>query len=265
MRVLVTNDDGINSPGLWTLVEHLTSIAEVVVCAPDRDQSGTGPAMSILNTVTVHDVSVLRNGVQAYAVEGTPGDCVILATERLENKPFDVVVSGINQGANLGLDVLNSGTVGAAMHGFFRGIPAIAVSVASLEKVTYDAAARVAAMSAQELSESSLDSPLLLNVNLPNLEPEEIEGVEITCLGPKIYLENVEKLGDARRSRYWIRHNRPLNAPVVKGSDVWAVQNNRVSITPLGAIIFECNGSLSALDDLAKLMSKALIQDEKEG
>ena len=112
MRILVTNDDGIHSEGLWSVVRTLKEAGQVSVVAPDRDQSGMGAAVSLISVVRVQEVSGLVDGVKTFAVQGTPADCVILATETLFSEPFDLVVSGINQGSNLGLDVINSGTVG---------------------------------------------------------------------------------------------------------------------------------------------------------
>ena len=108
MKILVTNDDGIHSPGLWALAEGLKHLGDVVVVAPDRDQSGIGGAKTLLDVLRVEEVAAKVEGVRAYAVEGTPADCVILATESLFNERFDLVASGINQGANLGLDILSS-------------------------------------------------------------------------------------------------------------------------------------------------------------
>ena len=143
MRILVTNDDGISAPGLWRLAETLSGIGQVIVVAPDRDQSGIGTARTLLEVVRVQEVASRTEGVPAYAVQGTPADYVILATEALSTEPFDLVVSGINAGANLGLDVFVSGTVGAALQGYFRGKPSTAVSVTSLTDVLYDVAADV--------------------------------------------------------------------------------------------------------------------------
>ena len=232
MRILVTNDDGISAPGLWPLAESLCDLGQVVVVAPDRDQSGIGTARTILEVVRVHEAVSRIEGVPAYAVQGTPADCVILATETLSAEPFDMVVSGINAGANMGLDVFDSGTVGAALQGYFRGKPSIAVSVASLTDVLYDVAAEVARGLAEAIAANEgLREPLVFNVNVPNVESGQIEGAEITRLGPKAYLEGVEQGHDGRRTHYWIRHNRPTGINAIAGTDIWAVRNNRVSIT----------------------------------
>ena len=232
MRILVTNDDSINAEGLWALAKSLTSVGDVSVVAPDRDQSGIGTARSLLNILRVSEVDTRIEGVPAYAVTGTPADCVILAAEAIFDEPFNLVVSGINEGANLGLDVLDSGTVGGALRGYFRGIPSIAISVASVTGVLYEPAAHVARSLATAIAQNG-SRPLLYNVNVPNVASERIRGVRATFLGPKAFLENVEKGHDGRRTHYWIRHNKPIGDNIPKGCDVWATRGGWVSITPM--------------------------------
>ena len=233
MRTLLTNDDGVYSPGLWAAAEVLSELGEVLVIAPDRNMSGVGTAMTLMNVVRVEDIPSPVQGVKAYSVQGTPADCVILGAEKLLDRPPDLVVSGINHGANLGMDVMVSGTVGGAFQGYFRNIPSMAVSAVYETEVRYEAAARATKALARAISDNSIPSPLLLNVNVPSLTSEEIERVELTRLGAATYLENVEQGTDGRRTHYWIRHNRKVNAEVEEGTDVWAVRNRRVSITPL--------------------------------
>ena len=212
----------------------MRELGEVFVVAPDRNMSGVGTAMTLLSVVRVEDVPSPVESVKAYSVQGTPADCVILASEKLLGETPDLVVSGINHGANLGMDVMVSGTVGAAFQGYFRNIPAMAVSVFYEREVRYEAAALVTKTLALAISSNSMPNPLLLNVNVPSLAPEEIERADVTGLGPATFLENVEQGTDGgKRKYYWIRHNRPVNAKVQEGTDVWAVRNRRVSITPL--------------------------------
>ena len=216
MRILVTNDDGIDSEGLWSLAAALADIGRVSVVAPDRDNSGISAAITITNVVRARTVESPVPGIDATSVQGTPADCAILALESLYDERFDLVVSGINHGANLGLDVLSSGTVGAAMQGSLRGIPAIAVSVASLADVAFEAAARTAraiagAVAQPPVPAGSGPAPLV-NVNLPNVLPDQVLGVCAARLGPRAYLEGVTKDHDGRRTHYWIRHNREVGA-----------------------------------------------------
>ena len=232
MRILVTNDDGINAEGLWTLVEALETVGEVSVVAPDRDQSGIGTARTLLNILRVSEVESRREGVSAFTVSGTPSDCVILASESIFSEPFDLVVSGINEGANLGLDAFDSGTVGGAMRGYFRRIPSIAVSVTAVTGVQYKPAAQVAMRLAHEVVGNGV-GPFLYNVNVPNVAPDRIKGIRTTFLGPKAYLESVIQGQDGRRTHFWILHNKPIGDKIPEGCDVWATRNGWVSITPM--------------------------------
>ena len=168
----------------------------------------------------------------AYAVEGTPADSAIVALQTIVQEPVHLVVSGINKGANMGNDVFISGTMGAALQAHFRGIPAIAISVAALRDVEFEAAARVARLIAQNVAEGRLSAPLLLNVNLPNVPAERIRGVSLTRLGRRTYMDVVNEGDDGRRKYYWIARDRP-GWTLERGLDVWAVRRRRISITPI--------------------------------
>ena len=233
MRILVTNDDGVHSYGLWRLAEGLRHVGDVSVVAPDRDQSGIGTAMTLMDVIRAREISSPVDGVKAISVQGTPTDCVILAVESLFSERFDLIVSGINQGANLGLDVVSSGTVGAAIQGYTRGISSIAISVSSLTDVHYEAASRTAAVLAGALAESPPPEPLLLNVNLPNVEPDQLRRVEVTRLGPRAHLESVARGSDGRRTHYWIKHDRPVNTDAAEGTDIRAVRDGAISISSI--------------------------------
>ena len=233
MRILVTNDDGINAPGIWALVEAIADLGQVSVVAPDRDQSGVGMARTLLNILRVSEVESKQEGVTAHSVSGTPSDCVILGDGSLFPEKFDLVISGINDGANMGLDVLDSGTVGGALRGYFRGIPSIAVSTADIRNLHYEVAAQVARNLAIRIVESEEDAPVLYNINVPNAPADRIEGIVQTFLGPKAYLETIERGNDGRRTHYWIKHNRPTGSEAPEGCDVWAVRNGMVSVTPM--------------------------------
>ncbi len=262
MRILVTNDDGTSSDGLWPLAEALTEVGEVFVVAPDRDRSGVAGAMTLLDVIRAEKIRAPIEGVEAYAVQGTPADCVILANGALFDAPFDIVFSGINQGANMGTDVLLSGTVGAALHGYLRGIPSIAVSTYFRPDgpIRYAASCRAAVAIAEELARAPIPGPLLLNVNLPDTEPADVEGVEVTVPGDRAFLENVERQDVGRRTHYWIRHNRvnekTIADPAV-GTDVWAVWANKASISSLD---FLRNGGVSTerLEELADSVRREL-------
>ena len=257
MKILITNDDGVYSPGLLSAVKALSDVGSLVVAAPDRDQSGVGPATTLSGVVRAQEIAPLAEGVTTYSVQGTPSDCVILATETLVKEPFDLVVSGVNNGANLGLDIMISGTVGGALQGYLRDIPSIAVSVTSLNNARYDAASRTIKAMARAISEVSNSTTPLLNVNLPNIDPGEVKRVQVTRLGPRAYMESVEQVNDGRRTHYWIKHNRPTNPDVSEGTDVWAVRNNNISITPID-LVFTDGGSSSAYDILADAVANEL-------
>lgn len=228
MRILISNDDGYQAPGIRCLADALTAIAEVTVVAPERDRSGASNSLTLdypLRAVTT-DNGYIR-------VDGTPTDCVHLAiTGLLEQEP-DMVVSGINAGANMGDDVLYSGTVAAAMEGRFLGLPAIAVSMASHKPVHFATAGRVAVTLVQQLLSHPLPPDTILNVNVPDVPWEALAGFEATRLGQRHKSEPVVKGEDPRgRALYWVG---PAGAEqdAGPGTDFHAVRHNRVSVTPI--------------------------------
>lgn len=231
LKILVTNDDGVYAPGLWAVVEVLEDIGEVVVVAPDREQSGVGASVTLNSPVRVVEVVPPLEGVHTYAVEGTPADSVIVALENLVEN-VDLLVSGFNSGFNLGEDVLISGTVGAMLQGYFRGIPSLAMSVGSLHATDFRAATQLLSALAQEVAEGWLPRPTLLNVNLPPVAPKEIKGIDMTRLARRRYADTVRQGDDGKRPYYWITRTRPA-WEVLEGTDVWSVRHRRVSITPL--------------------------------
>jgi 5'-nucleotidase len=205
----------------------------VVVIAPDREQSGIGAAITLHHPLRLTKLRMPSHPeVDTYAVQGTPGDCVILGLQNILKDGVDLVVSGINDGANLGNDVLVSGTVGGAMHAYFAGVPAIALSVA-WKTQDFRPAARLAAALADLVLSERLPSDVLLNVNVPDLPPDQIEGIVITHLSHQTYVDVIEQSEDARgRMIYWITRGKPV-VEVEPGTDIWAMRNRRISITPL--------------------------------
>ena len=256
LKILLTNDDGVHAKGLWTVARALKAVGEVLVVAPDRDQSGISSAVTLHHPIRAREVAPQSKGVMTYAVEGTPSDSVILALERLAEGKVDLVVSGINEGANLGEDILLSGTVGAAFQGYFRGIPSMAVSVASLTKVRYGPAAAIVRGLAQAVAAGSLKSPLLLNVNVPNVPVKEIKGIDVTQMGNRTFMDVAEEGHDGRRTYYWIKRNRPTG-DLKEGTDIWSVRNKRISITPLSAQLTDSEGA-SGLAELSKDVFRAV-------
>jgi len=243
VNILLTNDDGIQAAGIWRLAEALRPLGRVTVVAPERNQSGIGTAKSLHAPVPTREYQSPLEGVRAVSVGGTPADCVILATESLFSEPFDLVVSGINEGANLGLDIMSSGTVGGALQGYYRNIPSMAVSVTSLSNVQFDGAANAAKALAQALlaKGKAVPAPLLLNVNLPNVSRSLLQGIELTRLGPRADMRNVETEGES--GHYRIMHNKPVGDQAEEGTDIWAIRNNNVSITPLNGLLTTAEGT----------------------
>jgi len=172
------------------------------------------------------------DGVSAYSVEGTPADSVILALGLIVKEGVDLVVSGINEGPNLGDDVYVSGTIGAAMQGIFYGIPALAFSIAAFGDLHFDVAAKLARIMISELAGKGFPGRMLLNVNLPNLPQDKLEGIEITRLGERKYVDRIEPGHDGKRQYHWIMRGKP-EWKSDAGTDIWALETNKISITPL--------------------------------
>ena len=228
MRILISNDDGYFAPGLAALAQALGSIAEVTVVAPERDRSGAS------NSLTLDRPLFLRKAPSGFSyVNGTPTDCVHLAvTGMLEQLP-DMVVSGINHGANMGDDTIYSGTVAAATEGFLLGIPSIAISLAGTGAGHYTTAASVAVELVQRFRNQPFTQPMLLNVNVPDLPFAELQGTEITRLGKRHKAEPVMKSINPRgETVYWVGAA-GLAQDAGKGTDFHAVANRCVSVTPL--------------------------------
>lgn len=228
MKILISNDDGYQAPGIECLYTHLNTIAEVTVVAPERDRSGASNSLTLDMPLRTREAD---NGF--IRVEGTPTDCVHLAITGLLEEDPDIVVSGINSGANLGDDVLYSGTVAAAMEGRFLGLPAIALSMVSHQPQHYDTAARVALELIDKLNDHPLPVDTMLNVNVPDVPYDALDGVVATRLGHRHKSEPVIKDFDPRgRAIYWVG---PAGAEqdAGPGTDFHAVNNNMVSVTPL--------------------------------
>jgi 5'-nucleotidase len=230
MRILISNDDGYFAPGIAALAESLRDMAEIIVVAPERDRSGAS------NSLTLDRPLSVRTASTGYLyLNGTPTDCVHIAvTGMLERRP-DLIVSGINDGANMGDDTIYSGTVAAAMEGFLLGIPAIAFSLARKGHEHLDSAARIARDVVTRFIERPYpaDGPVLLNVNIPNLPYERIGGIVATRLGKRHHAEEVIKAQNPRgETVYWIG---PAGSAkdAGPGTDFHAVSSGFVSVTPL--------------------------------
>ncbi|HEY5648804.1 MAG TPA: 5'/3'-nucleotidase SurE [Nitrospiria bacterium] len=229
MLILVTNDDGVQSPGLKALSRALKRLGEVWVVAPDRERSAAGHSLTLHKPLRVH-----REGPREVSVNGTPTDCVNLAVNQILKRRPHVVVSGINMGANLGDDVTYSGTVSAAMEGTILGIPSIALSQLGDISFRFDAASRVAGRLVRWVHRNGLPPDTLLNVNIPNLSPVKIKGIRVTKLGKRIFDPNtiIEKKDPRGRTYYWIGGNR-LQWEAGRDTDNAAINDGMVSITPV--------------------------------
>jgi len=232
MKILVTNDDGIFADGLIALVKELKKIAQVVVVAPDRELSAIGTTVSLHQPVRVRKATPVASGVESYAVEGTPADCVILALGKLAKDKIGLVISGINRGANLGDDVLISGTVGAALQGSLHGLPAFAISATRGDNFYFDDAAKFAALLARKFESGVIPTDICLNINLPNLPRGKINGVKITYPARHSHTDTIEERYNNGRQYYWFVRQR-LNRPVDEKTDTWALENGNISISPL--------------------------------
>ncbi|MFO8779303.1 5'/3'-nucleotidase SurE [Legionella pneumophila serogroup 1] len=228
MKILVSNDDGVLAPGIKILANELSTLGEVKVVAPDRNRSGASNSLTLTQPLRVKQ---LDNGY--YSVDGTPTDCVHLALTGFLEPIADIVVSGINEGANLGDDVLYSGTVAAAMEGRYLGLPAIAISMVGDNIQHYETAAIIAKQLVIKLSANKLPSQTILNVNVPDLSLNQIRGMQVTRLGTRHSAEPIIKEYDPRgRPIYWVGPP-GIEADAGAGTDFFAIKTGHVSITPL--------------------------------
>lgn len=250
MKILVTNDDGILADGLWALVVELKKIGPVVVVAPAEERSGVGTAVTLRQPLRVQSVTPLIPEVEAYSVDGTPADSVILALGKLATNRIDLVVSGINNGPNLGEDVFISGTVGAALQGYLHGLPALAVSMDAVNSPYLEGVAKLAALLAKKIDVNALPRDIFLNVNLPNLPLEEIREVRVTRLANQSHGNSVTVTQDNDGEQpYYHLVRRRLKSDTNTNTDIAAIERGNISITPLHTDLLGRTSSL-VTDDL---------------
>jgi len=237
MNILVTNDDGIQSPGIWALAKELSKVGNVLLVAPDKQQSGVGTSVSFTrDSVTVNEVPSEIPGVKAFSISGTPSDCVILGIKRITQVHIDLLVSGINLGPNVGNDIPYSGTVMATLAGYFRKIPSMAVSLAfkdRTEEHRFDIAARFAATLAESIKSGSVNTDAILNVNVPNLPAEKIKGIMATRAAGFGYVRLGQETGKGKVAAYETTIGKPEKASLEENTDVWAIDAGYISITPV--------------------------------
>ncbi len=230
-KILITNDDGIFAPGIYALWEAMQEIGEVTVVAPDTEKSAVGHAITITDPIRVEKVQ-RENGFKGFAVKGTPADCVKIAGRSLMKNPPDIVVSGINSGANVGSNIIYSGTVSAATEGTILGIPSIAISLNSIRGGDMSASKKVAIRMVKKVLEKGLPDGILLNVNVPNIPENVIEGYKITKQGKLVFKDRFEKREDPRGKFYYWMKGEIIN-DTNSDTDGFAIQNNFISVTPI--------------------------------
>jgi 5'-nucleotidase len=228
MKILISNDDGYFAPGLNILAEHLAKIADITVVAPERNRSGASNSLTLDRPLSVKKAS---NGF--FYVNGTPTDCVHIALTGLMDTMPDMVISGINDGANMGDDTIYSGTVAAAMEGFLLDIPSFAVSMSQHNSTHFETAARVAVELVQHYQKVGFASPTLLNINVPDIAYDQLKGRVITRLGKRHKAEPVIQLKTPRNETvYWVgAAGKPNDGG--EGTDFYAISQNMVSISPI--------------------------------
>ncbi len=228
MKILISNDDGYFAPGLNILASHIAKLADITVVAPERNRSGASNSLTLDRPLSVKKAA---NGF--FYVNGTPTDCVHIALTGLMDSMPDMVISGINDGANMGDDTIYSGTVAAATEGYLLGIPSIAVSMSQHNSTYFETAARVAVELVQHYIEHGFASPTLLNVNVPDIPYEALAGRTVTRLGKRHKAEPVIQLKTPRNETvYWVGAAGTPNDGG-EGTDFYAVANNQVSISPI--------------------------------
>jgi 5'-nucleotidase len=249
MIILLTNDDGIHAPGLFALYRALKPDHELYIVAPESEMSAVGHAITLTSPLRVQEVR--KNGsFYGYAVTGTPADCVKIALQELLDTPPDVILSGINLGANVGVNLLYSGTVSAATEGAFLGVPSAAISLATLKDPDFGFAARFSKVIIRFLSTSGLSDGTALNVNIPALPPDEIRGVCITRQGTARFEERFESRTDPRGNMYYWLSGEKFVGEGRADDDFIALRQKKITITPIHYDL-TCNRELERLKSLS--------------
>ena len=237
MKILVSNDDGIVASGIRALVEALSRENDVYVIAPDRERSAAGHSLTLHSPLRVEELEPRLGVKRNWVTTGTPGDCVKLALNAIlaEDEKPDVVISGINHGPNLGTDILYSGTVSCAIEGAILGYPSIAMSLASMnyEPENFVLAANFITKFLPKLMNVNLPPKSVLNINVPALDAEDIAGIAVTELGTRMFTDEYERRVDPRGKVYYWMAGEFIKSDPTDGTDINAIRNNMISITPL--------------------------------
>lgn len=250
MKVLLTNDDGIHAPGLMALYQELDKDFDLDVVAPESEMSAVGHAITLAYPLRVK--AIQKNGTFfGYGVTGTPADCVKIAVQELLERPPDIILSGINLGANVGVNVLYSGTVSAATEGAFLGIGAAAISLSRRKDPDYGFAARFSREIIRFITENGLKQGTALNVNIPAVPADKITGVSITRQGMSRFRERYERRVDPRGNvYYWLTGETPVEE-ALPDTDARALKENKITITPI-------TYDLTSLEEVERLRSRPL-------
>lgn len=237
MKILISNDDGIAANGIRMLTKELSQEHDVYVIAPDRERSAAGHSLTLHTPLRVEELDPINGAKRSWVTTGTPGDCVKIGINAIlsaDEQP-DIVISGINHGPNLGSDILYSGTVSCAMEGAMMGIPSIAVSLASMQSDydDFEFTAKFVRGMLRRLKDFNFPQKTLLNVNVPLLDADDIAGVAITELGSKMFTNTYEKRVDPRGKVYYWMAGELTTEPSDANTDIAAVRNNKISITPV--------------------------------
>jgi 5'-nucleotidase len=255
MRILLTNDDGIYSRGLSALYEALSREADCLIVAPEIEQSAVGHAITISRPLMVRRATKSNNFL-GFAVCGTPADCVKIGIRELSEKPVDMVVSGINRGANAGINVIYSGTVSAATEAAILGIPALAISLDSHKEADYTYAAKFACKMTRLIMNNPEMKKTAINVNVPAIPEKDIKGVMVVPQGKGNLMESFEKRVDPRENTYYWISGESQAGKDVKDTDIGALAAGYITITPIQSDLTRYD----LLDDLKKIMTKQSIK-----
>lgn len=234
MKILITNDDGIHAIGIKKLASSLKDIGEITVIAPDTERSATGHAITMHHPLRINKVDFFDKCIKAFSINGTPSDCVKIGVETIMTTPPDIIVSGINNGPNLGTDVIYSGTVSAAIEGAIHNIPSIAISIyGDKDEMNYDGASYYSCKIIENSIRNNIPNNLVLNVNVPSLDRKDIKGIKLSHLGNRKYTNSFEKREDPMGKTYYWLAGSLIEIKNSKDSDVESVKDGYISVTPL--------------------------------
>lgn len=233
MKILLTNDDGINAQGIQTLINKLVNLGQIYVVAPEGERSASSQAITMNRPIRVDEINYNIENVKAWSISGTPTDCVKLAIETLLPEKPDLVISGINAGPNMGNDVLYSGTVSAAIEGALHKIPSIAISLNKWQDCDFSYAAEFIWKFVDKNFKNDWQDSTLLNINIPAVAEEVIAGVKVTKLGERKYANAFHRRQDPRGRIYYWMGGEIVDSGNGEDTDIYALKNNYISITPI--------------------------------